>query len=354
MKTTTSFSNRLDESNGSIQVTHNNAMQTASQTTESPETAKKRLGLLAFLAVGADAVASFLKSKMEKAAAVVSQVGDSVLKSKQAVSAAAAAVLVRIRPEPPKKARFASVPLFALMAVFFLASPTGMATGPQIYWTPSYDEVRFTRTAPTQIGPFSIVSNDPIYIKRYSFSSEKTPPSWSVAGYVSETYYTGNAPLTERIKTHHQTTYYSLGRVASYELWRNDASDKLRFRFTNNHLDLVHHKKVGKQTTISVSGRIQTKTVETWKNGLYALDTTWQSAGPSNTYFRTFFNASDSSRAYNDPAGYGMCESTRIAWPGPTVEITLCLPSNMSRPKNGYIEYEFWMHAEVSSSDNDE
>ena len=341
-------------------------MQPASQTTESPETAKKRLGLLAVLAVGVDVAASFLKAKMEKAAAVASQVGAAILKSKKMASAAAAAVLGAVQIQPPKiaenrlakgKARLASIPLFALLAIFFAASPQGMTTsGLEIYWTPSYDEVRFTRTAPTQIGPFSIVSNDPIYIKRYSFGSEKTPPSWSVAGYVSETYYTGNAPLTERIRTHYQTTYYSLGRVASYELWRNDASDKLRFRFTNNHLDLVHHKKVGKQTTISVSGRVQTKTVETWKNGLYALDTTWR--GDNGTvikdYYRTVFSASDSTCAYDDPAGYGICESIRVAWPTPTVEIPICLPSNMSRPSNGYIEYGFWYYYESSSSNEDD
>ena len=336
-------------------------MQPASQTTESPETAKKRLGLLAVLAVGVDAAASFLKSKMEKAAAVASQVGAAVLNSKKAVSAAAAAVLVAVQIQPPKiaekrlakgKARLASIPILALLAGIFIAQPQAMATGPYIYWTPSYDEERWTRTAPTQIGPFSIVSNDPIYIKRYSFGSEKTPPSWSVAGYVSETYYTGNAPLTERIKTGHQTTYYSLGRVASYELYR-DASNRLRHRFISSHLDLVHHKKVGKQTTISLSGRVQTKTVETWKNNLYSLDTIGQSTGTATDYFRTVFSASDSSRAYDDPAGYGMCESTRIAFTSPTVEIPICLPSHMSMPSNGYIEYEFWYWLDASSSDED-
>ena len=314
-----------------------------------PEAILRKNGLLAVLAVGVNAAAPFLKSKMEKAAAVASQVGAAILKSKKAISAAAASILGDIQPKPPKiaenrlakaKARLASIPLFALLIASFIASPNGMATGPYIYWTPSYDEVRFTRTAPTQIGPFSIVSNDPIYIKRYSFSSAMLPPSASVAGHVSETHYTGNAPLTERIKTSHQTTYYSLGRVASYELYR-DASDKLQFRFTNNHLDLVHHKKVGKQTTISVSGKVQTKTVETWKNWLYSLDTIWQSDGTVSSYFRTVFSASDSSRAYDDPAGYGMCESTRIAFTSPTVEIPICLPSHMSRPSNGYIEYEF-------------
>lgn len=178
------------------------------------------------------------------------------------------------------------------------------------------------------------------------------PPDWSVAGFVAETYYEGGF-FSTRIKNSHQTTYYSLGRVSSYELYR-DASNRLRARYVDNHLDLVHHKKVGKQTTYSVSGTVKTKTVEIWENWLYSSDTTGQSAGPSSAYFRTFFSASDSSRAYNDPAGYGTCESTRIAWPGPAVEITLCLPSNMSRPENGYIEYEFWMHAVVPSSNNNE
>ena len=59
--------NRLAVSNGTVKNGQNKAMQLASQTTESPATAKKHLGLLAVLAVGVDAAASFLKSKMEKA-----------------------------------------------------------------------------------------------------------------------------------------------------------------------------------------------------------------------------------------------------------------------------------------------
>ena len=57
MKTTTSFSNRLDNSSGIGQDNSNKAMQSASQTTESPETAKKtpltpkRFGLFAGLAL---------------------------------------------------------------------------------------------------------------------------------------------------------------------------------------------------------------------------------------------------------------------------------------------------------------
>ena len=353
MKETTSFQNRLDDSNESVKVNSNNAMQPASQTTESPATAKKRLGLLAVLAVGADAAASFLKSKMEKAAAVAAKVGAAVLKSTKAASAAAAAVLVGLLPKPPKKARLASIPLFALLTAFFIASPNGMATsGLEIYWTPSYDEEHWTRAAgvmPIPFGSYLVPVNDP-YIKRSSFSSEITPPSWSVAGYVSKTFYYPSG----RIKTSHQTTYYSLGRVASYYLWRNDASDKLQFRFTNNHLDLVHHKKVGEQTTYGVDGIFKTRTVETWKNWLYSLDTTIQTLPNPVSYFRTVFSASDSSRAYEDPAGYGMCESTRIAFPGPTVEIPICLPSNMSMPSNGYIEYEFWYWLDTSSSDEDD
>ena len=122
--TRTNLKNRLDDSNESIKVTHNNAMQSASQTMESPTTAKKgllsRIGLLAILAVGVDAAASFLKSQMEKAAAIASQVGAGILKSKKAVSA----VLVELRHEPPKKARLmVSAPILALLAVFFLAQP---------------------------------------------------------------------------------------------------------------------------------------------------------------------------------------------------------------------------------------
>ena len=123
--------NRLDDSNGSIKVTHNNAMQPASQTTESSATAKKgllsRIGLLAILAIGVDAAASFLKSQMEKAAAIASQVGAAVLKSKKA----AAAILVGLLPEPPKKARLmVSAPILALLAGIFSAQPQAMAQYP--------------------------------------------------------------------------------------------------------------------------------------------------------------------------------------------------------------------------------
>lgn len=353
MKQTTSFQNRLDESNESIKVTHNNAMQSASQTTESPETAKKRLGLLTVLAVGVDAAASFLKSKMEKAAAVASQVGAAILKSKKAAASAAASVFVGIRPKPPKKARLVvSAPILALLAGIFAVQPTAMATGPYIYWTPSYDETVSRVSNPTLRTPIGGVPiRTPFrYKKSYSFESEITPPSWSVAGWVGKTFYYPSG----RIKTSHQTTYYSLGRVASYYLWRNDASDKLRFKFISSHLDLVHHKKVGEQTTYSVDGVFKTRTVETWKNGLYSSDTTGQSDGTVSSYFRTVFSASDSSRAHDDPAGYGMCESTRIAFTSPQVEIPICLPSNMSRPSNGYIEYEFWYYYESSSSNEDD
>ena len=35
-------------------------------------------------------------------------------------------------------------------------------------------------------------------------------------------------------------------------------------------------------------------------------------------------------------------EATRIAFPGPAVEITPCVPSNMSMPSNGYLEFHHW------------
>ena len=129
--------NRLAVSNGITKNEPNNAMQPALQTTESPETAKKRLGLLAVLAVGVDVAASFLKSKMEKAAAVASQVGAAILKSKKAVSAAAAAILgAAIQPKPQKiaekrlakaKARLASASILALLAGIFAVQPQAMA-----------------------------------------------------------------------------------------------------------------------------------------------------------------------------------------------------------------------------------
>ena len=111
-------------------------MQSASQTTKSPETAKKALGPLAVLAVGVDAAASFLKSKMEKAAAVASQVGAAVLNSKKAVSAAAAAVLVGLLPKQFKKTRL--VVSASILAGIFAAQNQGMAI-PRGTWLPKYE-----------------------------------------------------------------------------------------------------------------------------------------------------------------------------------------------------------------------
>ena len=85
--------------------------------------------------------ASFLKSKMEKAAAVASQVGAAILKSTKAVSAAAA-ILVASQPKLQKiaekrfakaKARLAvSATILALLAGIFAAQNQGMASGPYV------------------------------------------------------------------------------------------------------------------------------------------------------------------------------------------------------------------------------
>ncbi len=167
--------NRLEASNGTGKNEPNNAMQLASQVTESPETAKKRLGLLAVLAVGVDAAASFLKSKMEKAAAVASQVGAAVLNTKKAVSAAASAVFVGLLPKQPKKARLASVPLFALLVAFFIASPNCIAWWEQRgIWTPSYDETVSRVSNPTMRTPVGGVPiRTPFRYKKAIHSSQK-------------------------------------------------------------------------------------------------------------------------------------------------------------------------------------
>ena len=144
--------NSLDESTGSIKVNHNNAMNANEQSTKTPwflrlpEAILRKNGLLAVLAVEVNAAASFLKSKMEKAAAVASKVGAAVLKIKKAVSAAAAAILGAVQRKSQKiaekrfaKTRLASAHILALLAGIFAASPDGMAT-PRGIWIPAYEE----------------------------------------------------------------------------------------------------------------------------------------------------------------------------------------------------------------------
>ena len=194
--------NRLAVSNGTVKNGQSNAMQPASQTTENGQAEKKRLGLLAVLAVGVDAASSFLKSKMEKA-----------------VSAAAAAVFVGFLAKQPKKTRFASIPLFALLAAFFIASPQGMA-GYRGYWAPKYDEQYYNRTTHVWINiPFTKKRIRTVNLSRNKdkmksdFWSKYYKPDSIIIGQASETIYKNDGATYERREL---TTHYRSGAIATW------------------------------------------------------------------------------------------------------------------------------------------
>ncbi len=338
--------NQLDDSNGSIQVTHNNAMQSASQTTESPASAKKtpppkRFGLLAILAIGVDAAASFLKSKMEKAAAVASQVGAAVLKSQKAVFSAAAALLVRIRPEPPKKTRLASVPLFALLAVFFAAQNQGMAV-PRGIWLPKYEEHNKWRnvvlvSARIPIGGLPVgpvvtpLPQTLIWGDNWSFWSEYyTPGSYYIVGRAKETRYIGGYARAR--KTTHTTYLTKKGNKVSV-ISSVNAQGQRNTRITRygSHLDLVFHTKVGERknpktrTATFASGYIEEKSTEKWENKVFFHKTYRMDGGSFE--FSVHFGARNEFIPSDDLNCSGYCEAGRIsAYPGPATSVSPCVP----------------------------
>ena len=344
--------NRLAVSNGTVKNGQNNAMQPASQTTELPETAKKRLGLLAILAVGVDVAASFLKSKMEKAAAVASQVGAAISESKKVVSAAAASVLVRIRPEPPKKARLASIPILTLLAAFFFAQPQAMAqlniTGPLPYYDKKVHlKAHIVYTVPI-IG--DLVTPDS-WTLSYRFNSEIFSPNWRDEwgmsytafecwftdgstsmwsnGFKSTTYHTGHGPIT---------TYY----------YKDKFGRALSQGGTYPHLEAVSHSQVGKKITTTqkvttpLGGgnpmSMEERTTEEWKCPFYSSPSRPPSPGDIIYHGRSFFLA----RLEGSTKPDGSCESFGITDPGYETIHYPCVPNNMSMPTNGVIIYSLY------------
>ena len=286
--------NRLAISNGTVKNGQNNAVQPASQTTELPVTAKKRLGLLAVLAVGVDAAASFLKSKMEKAAAVASQVGAAVLKFTKAVSAAADAVLGAVQIQPPMiaekrlakgKARFVvSAPILALLAGIFIAQPQAMAQfldyGPRLPVggaLPYYDIKEQSRTTTLSsniplIGQFAYGSEDWHTDER--FNSEIFPPSFvSLFGITASTfgvkYDIDETNLFDAGFT--SATYYFSGDVVATHYFRDEKGQvqATPATLTSNYPGPVNHSKVGKKITeyppMTIPNfMIEERTVEEW------------------------------------------------------------------------------------------
>ena len=365
MKETTAFQNRLDHPNGIGQDNSKEVMRNASQTTESPATAKKRLGLLAVLAVGVDAAASFLKSKMEKAAAVASQVGAAILNPKKAVSAAVAAVLVRIRLEPPKKARrLASATLLALLAGIFAAQNQGMAV-PRGVWLPAYEEHYYNRLRKVAVdipvvGQIPVPTVEPWSHKTSLWSTYYPPiniPNTFTyfVGSVTEATYSLFGWRRDSYKT---TTHISGGLKLTSRTYRNAAGEQVTVA-DPNHLDLVYHQKVGDKTSIWNSGwanSLQNKTIEKWKNKVYFRKTQRMEGGPFE--FSVRFGAINAfgftvESEFDDLIGY--CEAGRIsAYPGPATSVSPCVPSNLSMPSNGYLTYYSVEARYVPTPDDDD
>ena len=323
-------------------------MQLASQTTELPATAKKRLGLLAILAVGVDAAASFLKSKMEKAAAVASQVGAAVLKSKKAVFSAADAVLGAVQIQPPMIAekRLASIPLFTLLVVFFLASPNGMAV-PRGVWLPAYEEHYYNKLRKIAVdipvvGQIPVPNVEP-WSHKTSLWSTYYPP---INIPTTFTYFVGSVTeatyslLGWRRDSYKTTTHISGGLKLTSRTYRNAAGKQVTVA-EPNHLNLVYHQKVGDKTSIWISGwanSLKNKTIEKWKNKVYFRKTHRMSGGPFS--FRVHFEVENLSLSRDDDNYLTSCEGGVIlAYPGSATSVSPCVPSNMSMPSNDCLRY---------------
>ena len=51
----------------------------------------------------------------------------------------------------------------------------------------------------------------------------------------------------------------------------------------------------------------------------------------------------------------GYCEAGRIsAYPGSATSVSPCVPSNMSMPRNGYLEFHHWTQYVPDPDDDDE
>ena len=346
--------NRLAVSNGTVKNVSNNAMQPASQTTESPETAKKRLGLLAVLAVGVDAAASFLKSKMEKAAAVASQVGAAISESKKTISAAAVAILVVLRPEPSKKARFASIPILALLAGIFASQPQAMAqvhpvnefiTANYLAKYTSHHHRQFT-TALTTIPRFGVVERPSadrvlgLWEHRGSFQSYYNPPTYWIVGHAAEVSSriqrttTIWRAITNPLPPHNQIPARSL--TIKWRMPPKGATWSTIVSFEDIHLSLRYHRRVGEKTTQSgTTTRYKDRVI--WENKVHVNPSNTSTATPA-IEFRLVFTVLPDDFSLTNP-DVGSCVRTFYA-PGSPFEFTPCVPRGMKNHlNNGYLTY---------------
>ena len=389
--------NRLAVSNGTVKNGQNKAMQLASQTTESPETAKKRLGLLAVIAVGVDAAASFLKSKMEKAAAVASQVGAAILKSKKAVSSAADAVIGAVQPKSQKiavnhlakgKARLASIPILTLLAAFFFANPVATAS-PRGQWLPEYDYKLYSRliSMGTRFPDGRFITTpfgrtllpwpfpQPIAYNLLNHFHSKVlspaniyPPRKEDYARVIDTYYDRSGTMTEQ-----EMTIYSDSSTATstHQLLTKNGWKRSTYA---GGLDIVYHTNIGKRTTKNIPApfpggvwkprprrapvwcRDDRKTEEEWKTWLIFPSTSRMEGGPFSFYVR--FTAWNDFLPLNSTNRYGWTSPDAapqlVAYPNHNYTLyTPHTPANMSMPSNGYLAYSYWTEL-VRSDDNEE
>ena len=364
------FSNRLDDSNGSIKNGQNDKMQTSDQSPKTPwflrlpEAILRKSGLLAVLAIGVDAAASFLKTKMEKAAAVASKVGAAILKSKKAISAAATAILVAIQPKPQKiaenrlakgKACLASATILALLAG--IATPQLNAWMNLIY-LPFYERVHYVKVFEEQW-------------------REGYQHRWKIYGYYRSEYfsdhlrgvrslYTGlgifgyaskeTDMLVPSIWRRTDTIYFTIGAHISRCFARNSDGKVVSWACNRSYVELVPHKRVGRTHRWWKSDR-DLSYYDSWERREYHFKVAVPKTDPHELGpYRLHVGLSvvNENIPREEPNSAGVCSTYIVAYPGPLVFIDPCLPSNMSWPENGYLTYDDIVTLAGRPGDNDE
>ncbi len=349
--------NQLDDSTESVKDSPNNAMQPASQTTESPASAKKtpppkHFGLLAILAIGvAAAAASFLKSKMEKAAAVASQVGAAVLKSKKAVFSAASAILGVVQPKSQKiaekrlakgKARLARASILALLTAFFAAS-SQLNAWINLRYFPIYERTNHSYV-------YSVWHpNDPIpeiesgYFSMYFTDWLNSLPFYPGPWIIAHASVSTDMLDSSRFRSM-STTYFSNGNRDNHCFRRNSVGRLIGWRCNNRSpVALINHKKIGRHVLRKKEGAENPD-----KNAVITRDYDFSIVVPETGPGRLGpdkFQVQFQYPRYNGESlplpPVRRCVSHEFpAYPGPLVFITPCIPSDMSLPENGYIDYE--------------
>ena len=147
-----------------------------------------------------------------------------------------------------------------------------------------------------------------------------------------------------------------------YGAWKN-------FTYTTrvNALEVKDHSRVGKVTTNSPLyfvrrngenvGWINLKTVEEWKNRLFIpYGAPHKNSGAPRQYSIGYTIYGEDFP--DDPTDMGSCKHSywgTMYGPITSKNYKLCVPSNMSMPSNGYLEYTgFWIDIVRPSDDADD